>query len=51
LSENRLRPFVETFSREGDVVLPEASFTVFVVDDDESVRKAVKRLLKAAGCP
>jgi FixJ family two-component response regulator len=29
--------------------LPEKSFTVFVVDDDESVRKALKRLLRAHG--
>ena len=30
-------------------MLPEKSFTVFVVDDDDSVRKALKRLLKANG--
>ena len=29
--------------------MPEKSFTVFVVDDDESVRKALKRLLGAHG--
>ena len=29
--------------------MPEKSFTVFVVDDDESVRKALKRLLRAHG--
>jgi len=29
--------------------LPEKSLTVFVVDDDESVRKALKRLLRAHG--
>jgi FixJ family two-component response regulator len=29
--------------------LREKSFTVFVVDDDESVRKALKRLLRAHG--
>jgi FixJ family two-component response regulator len=29
--------------------LPEKPFTVFVVDDDESVRKALKRLLGAHG--
>jgi FixJ family two-component response regulator len=33
----------------GDAALPEESFTVFVVDDDESVRKALKRLLRAHG--
>ena len=30
-------------------MLPEKSFTVFVVDDDDSVRKALKRLLSANG--
>ena len=30
-------------------MLPEKSFTVFVVDDDDSVRKALKRLLRASG--
>jgi len=30
-------------------VLSERSLTVFVVDDDESVRKALKRLLRANG--
>lgn len=30
-------------------MLPEKSLTVFVVDDDDSVRKALKRLLKAGG--
>jgi FixJ family two-component response regulator len=30
-------------------VLPEKSFTVFVVDDDESIRKALKRLLRVHG--
>ena len=30
-------------------MLPEKSFTVFVVDDDDSVRKALKRLLNANG--
>jgi len=29
--------------------LPEKSFTVFVVDDDESIRKALKRLLRVHG--
>lgn len=29
--------------------MPEKSFTVFIVDDDESVRKALKRLLVAHG--
>jgi FixJ family two-component response regulator len=33
----------------GDGALPEKSLTVFVVDDDESVRKALKRLLGAYG--
>jgi FixJ family two-component response regulator len=33
----------------GDGVLPEKSLTVFVVDDDESVRKALKRLLRTHG--
>jgi len=49
LGENRLRPLAETLSRKGDGVLPEKSFTVFVVDDDDSVRKALKRLLRANG--
>jgi len=44
-----LRPLAETLSRKGDGVLPEKSFTVFVVDDDDSVRKALKRLLRANG--
>jgi FixJ family two-component response regulator len=30
-------------------VLPEEAYTVFVVDDDESVRKALRRLLRANG--
>ena len=30
-------------------MLPEKSFTVFIVDDDDSVRKALKRLLSANG--
>lgn len=30
-------------------MVPEESFTIFVVDDDESVRKALKRLLKVHG--
>ena len=30
-------------------MLPEKSYTVFVVDDDHSVRKALKRLLSANG--
>lgn len=30
-------------------MLPEKSFTVFVVDDDDSVRKALGRLLRANG--
>ena len=29
--------------------MPEKSFTVFVVDDDDSVRKALGRLLRANG--
>jgi len=29
--------------------MPQESFTVYVVDDDESIRKAVKRLLRSAG--
>jgi FixJ family two-component response regulator len=33
----------------GDGALPEKSLSVFVVDDDESVRKALKRLLRAHG--
>jgi FixJ family two-component response regulator len=44
-----LRPLAETLSRKGDGVLPEKSYTVFVVDDDHSVRKALKRLLSANG--
>ncbi len=31
--------------------MPEEPFTVFVVDDDESIRKALKRLLRAHGYP
>ena len=30
-------------------MLPEKSFTVFVVDDDDSVRRALNRLLRANG--
>jgi len=30
-------------------VLPEKSFTVFAVDDDDSVQKVLKRLLRANG--
>jgi FixJ family two-component response regulator len=33
----------------GDGTLSEKPFAVFVVDDDESVRKALKRLLRAHG--
>jgi FixJ family two-component response regulator len=29
--------------------MPQESITVYIVDDDESMRKALKRLLKAAG--
>ena len=29
--------------------MPEQSFTVYVVDDDESIRRALKRLLRAMG--
>ena len=29
--------------------MPKESITVYIVDDDESIRKALKRLLKAAG--
>ena len=36
-------------SRKGSSLLPEKSFTVFVVDDDDSVRKALGRLLRASG--
>jgi FixJ family two-component response regulator len=36
-------------STRGDDVLPEKSFTVIVVDDDESIRRALKRLLTVHG--
>jgi FixJ family two-component response regulator len=36
-------------SRKGESVLREKSFTVFVVDDDDSIRKALRRLLSANG--
>ena len=29
--------------------MPQKSFTVYVVDDDESIRKALKRLLRSMG--
>jgi FixJ family two-component response regulator len=29
--------------------MPQESFTVYVVDDDESIRRALKRLLRSAG--
>lgn len=29
--------------------MPQESFTVYVVDDDESIRRALKRLLRAVG--
>jgi FixJ family two-component response regulator len=29
--------------------MPQESITIYIVDDDESIRKALKRLLKAAG--
>jgi FixJ family two-component response regulator len=29
--------------------MPRESFTVYVVDDDESIRRALKRLLRSAG--
>ena len=29
--------------------MPQGSFTVYVVDDDESIRRALKRLLRSAG--
>ena len=35
--------------KNGDGVLSEASLPVFIVEDDDSVQKALKRLLKAKG--
>jgi len=49
LGENRLPPHAETHAEEGDGVLSEESFPVFVVDDDDSMRKALKRPLNANG--
>jgi FixJ family two-component response regulator len=44
-----LRLLAEGLSKKGDGALPEKSFTVFLIDDDHSVRKALKRLLRANG--
>jgi len=49
LSGKCLRPIGETVSRKEGGVLPGKPPTVFVVDDDDSVRKALKRLLSANG--
>ncbi len=49
LSEKCLRPIGETFSRKEGGVLPGKPPTVFVVDDDDSVRRALKRLLTVNG--
>jgi FixJ family two-component response regulator len=43
------QPPAETLASRGDGALPEKPITVFVVDDDASVRKALKRLLRAHG--
>jgi len=47
--KSRLQPTAETLSTRGAAALPEKSWTVFVVDDDESVRRSLKRLLRAHG--
>ncbi len=49
LSEKCLRPIGETASRKESGVLPGKPPAVFVVDDDDSVRKALKRLLSVNG--
>jgi FixJ family two-component response regulator len=42
-------PAPEALSNGGDDALADKPFTVFVVDDDESIRRALKRLLKVHG--
>jgi FixJ family two-component response regulator len=62
VSQSLAPPFVEsaqftnhteacplTRSTKGADTVPEKALTVFVVDDDESVRKALKRLLRVHG--
>ena len=35
--------------RKGEAGVPEKSFTLYVVDDDESIRRALNRLLRSVG--
>jgi FixJ family two-component response regulator len=37
------------FARRFRGSMPQKSFTVYVIDDDESIRRALRRLLKSAG--
>jgi FixJ family two-component response regulator len=41
----------QTTSQQGESSVDEKTLTVVVVDDDESVRKAMKRLLRSNGYP
>jgi FixJ family two-component response regulator len=38
-----------TFTRTRGGGMPQKSFTIYVVDDDESIRRALKRLLRSVG--
>jgi FixJ family two-component response regulator len=41
--------FLLAFSKRGRIIMAEAKFTVYVVDDDESVRASLKLLIEACG--
>jgi two-component system response regulator FixJ len=43
--------FQSVFSKTGRIIMAEANFTVYVVDDDESVRASLKLLIESCGYP
>ena len=47
--ENYLNSFAGEFSRKSRGEMPQQSITVYVVDDDDSIRRALKRLLRSVG--
>jgi FixJ family two-component response regulator len=40
---------MESLIRSGGGGMPQKAFTIYVVDDDESIRRALKRLLRSVG--